>query len=116
MTMNYLAPSFTEGNIIQDRRALEQFVELAIEILNRMDGDPDLEPTEDFEGASDEDEFSTGFKYHGRDVSGAGCLVSDDDTGGDDRRPIYADAVGRAERARRRHRMGLHDDRNQWWR
>ncbi len=66
-------------NVAATRRRLESAVERAIELLNTLDGDCDLEPDDDSEPEFDlgapEDEGSTAM--HGFKGSGAGCCVFD---------------------------------------
>ncbi len=61
------------------RRRLERAVERAIEMLNALDGDCDLEPDCDYEAETDigaaEDEGLSAM--HGYKGSGAGCCVFD---------------------------------------
>ncbi len=61
------------------RRRLENAVERAIELLNALDGDCDLEPDDDSEAETDigaaEDEGLSAM--HGYKGSGAGCCVFD---------------------------------------
>ena len=59
MSMNFIPPSLAKINILENRATLEQFIELAIALLDAIDGDPDLECNGDIEGAHDEDEWST---------------------------------------------------------
>lgn len=54
-----------------DRATMERFIDVAITMLDQLDGDSD------FEGAHDEDELTTAFFLVDR--SGAGCVISDPD-------------------------------------
>ena len=64
-----------------DRRLLESFVSAAIDALDAIDGDPDLEE-DDPCGQADEDELNTvtpagaGLYFRG---FGPGCVISDSD-------------------------------------
>ena len=63
------------------RKTLEQFVAAAIDALDTVDGDPDLEE-DDPCGQADEDEINTAFSNHARVFGrnlGAGCEISDSD-------------------------------------
>lgn len=69
-----------------DRGKLAAFVMVAIDLIDVLDGDPDLEPAGDeLDGTNAEDDFNLGT----RRAVGAGCPLSDpdsavDDTGCDD--------------------------------
>jgi len=93
------------------RKEIEGFISIAIDLLDMTDPDPDLEPNGDQEGACDEDEIST--RPDMATGLGPGCVYSDEDADVD-RKPLWATAAGRAERARRRERMGLSADRHPW--
>lgn len=95
------------------RREVEGFISIAIDLLDMTDPDPDLEPNGDQEGAFDEDEISTGFEMVRRGSEGPGCPIADDDFD-EARSPLWKTAAGRAERARRRERMGLPADLHPW--
>lgn len=61
------------------RPALLRLVDRAIERLDEIDGDPDLEE-DDPSGQCDEDGINTGMVcayVHGRSFEGAGCPISD---------------------------------------
>ena len=63
-----------------DREQLAGFIEIAIELADPLDGDPDLE------GSCDEDEISRCTDF-GRPASsdGPGCIIADPDEGVDDK-------------------------------
>jgi len=66
-----------------DRRALEGFISVAIDLLDLADGDADLEESGDEQdGIGAEDEPCAAFELMG---NGPGCLISDDDSAVDDR-------------------------------
>lgn len=67
-----------------DRHKLEAFIEVAIGLLDMIDGDPDLEDDDAYEeddpsGQTDEDGFNTSFDKvrYTTGSSGAGCPISD---------------------------------------
>lgn len=91
-----------------NRPALEHFIAAAIDILDAIDGDPDIEE-DDPTGQADEDGVNTVIPINllnRRTIAGAGCLLSDDD-GDETYRPLMATADGRAFANARRARLGL---------
>lgn len=67
------------------REDIEAFIAVAIDLLDLADGDPDLEPNGDQEGACDEDEISTSIGK-ARSIGGPGCSIADPDESVDDGR------------------------------
>lgn len=91
-----------------NRPALEHFIAAAIDVLDAVDGDPDVEE-DDPSGQADEDGINTVIPINmlnRRTLAGAGCLLSDDD-GDETYRPLLATADGRAFANARRARLGL---------
>lgn len=91
-----------------NRAALEHFIAVAIDMLDLVDGDPDLED-DDPSGQADEDGINTVIPinlFNVRALNGAGCTLSDDD-GDDGYQPLFATADGRAFANARRARLGL---------
>ncbi len=91
-----------------NRPALEHFIAVAIDALDFIDGDPDLEE-DDPSGQVDEDGINTVIPIHlfnVRALNGAGCTLSDDD-GDDGYQSLLATADGRAFANARRARLGL---------
>lgn len=91
-----------------NRRALEHFIAVAIDVLDALDGDPDLEE-DDPSGQADEDGINTVIPINAlnvRSLAGAGCLISDDDMD-EAHEPLLATREGRAFANARRARLGL---------
>lgn len=64
-----------------NREQLSSFIEVGIELLDAMDGDPDLEE-DDPPGQCDEDGINTGCGQMGFEhLTGPGCVISDNDRG-----------------------------------
>ncbi len=67
-----------------DRKQLDGFIAVAIDLADAMDGDPDLEPNGDeLDNGCDEDAPL----FHGEHPQqgfGAGCPISDPDYGGEE--------------------------------
>ncbi len=62
-----------------DRSQVEAFIAVAIDLLDVLDGEPDVED-DDPSGQCDEDEINTGngvYYLHGSANDGAGCVISD---------------------------------------
>jgi len=72
-------PTVTSILARYDRASLEAFLSVAIDLLDTMDGDPDIEE-DDPSGQCDEDGINTGtgnFAMHGTSFGGPGCPISD---------------------------------------
>lgn len=65
-----------------DRPKVEAFAEISIALLDLIDGDPDLEDSDE-DGQCSEDEIST--NLHAQWAGGAGCEISDGDSEHDGR-------------------------------
>lgn len=86
-----------------NRSALERMINIAIDILDQTDADPDLEPEED--GACDEEEISTGF-HALRNMPGPGCPIADEDSA-EEYRPLWQTPEGREFANARRASLGM---------
>lgn len=74
-------PALTAMLSRYDRAALEDIVSAAIEVMDLMDGDADLEPNGDeLDGSMGEDDFCN----HNAYMAGSGCPISDPDLAVDD--------------------------------
>lgn len=76
---NNLATALLERHSAQE---IADAIEVLIDVLDALGGDPDLED-DDPAGQADEDGINTGggreFCQHGQSFAGPGCVISDDD-------------------------------------
>lgn len=101
-------PAVLQHIAATSRKTLERFVAAAIDALDTVDGDPDLEE-DDPCGQADEDGCNLGIQrnaLHGRILEGAGCILSDDDAD-ELYKPLWATREGRDFADARRERLGL---------
>jgi hypothetical protein len=91
-----------------NRPALERMIAIGIDILDALDPDPDIEE-DDPHGQVDEDGINSGPPLNllnRRNLSGAGCIISDDDFD-EVHEPLRASSNGRAFANARRANLGL---------
>lgn len=91
-----------------NRPALERMIAISIDILDALDPDPDIEE-DDPSGQADEDGINVAPPINilnKRSLSGAGCILSDDDFD-EVYEPLRASTQGRAFANARRANLGL---------